>query len=204
MHKWMVPVAAVMTAALVATAEGTAATASALVYGLATIGLYAVSAAAHYKIWKPKTLFVLFQLDHSMIMGFIAASTTPIALVAVGGGRGAALLGGMVVAMAGGLVAVWLPFHPPRGFMNTVFLLMGWWPVLFSVSLYNGLGSGGLALLLGGGAVFTVGAFIVGSQRPNPAPTVFGYHEIWHVFVIVGNLVHYVLMWLIVSGRTPW
>ncbi len=200
----MVPVAIVLTVMLVAAADPGVARASALVYGVATIGLYAVSATAHHKIWEPRTLFLLFQFDHSMIMVFIAASTTPIALVAVGGTSGWLLLAGMLVAMAGGLVAVWLPFHPPRGFMNTVFLIMGWWPILFSVALYRGMGAGGLALLLGGGAVFTVGAFIVGSQRPNPAPTVFGYHEIWHVFVIVGNLVHYVMVWMIVTGRMPW
>ena len=53
------------------------------------------------------------------------------------------------------------------------------------------------------GALYTVGAFIVGSQRPNPNPHVFGYHEIWHVFVIVANVVHYVLFWLIVTGQSP-
>jgi hemolysin III len=203
MHKWAVPVSCVVGIALVAVADGGVARFAAALYALATVGLYAVSATAHYRVWSPERLHLLFRMDHSMIMIFISASTAPIALVAVGGTTGWVLFLGMVFGVVTGLIAVWLPFHPPRGFMNTLFLALGWWPILFIVQLADGLGVGGMAMLLGGGAVFTVGAFIVGLQRPNPNPLVFGYHEIWHIFVIVGNAVHYVLAWLIVTGNAP-
>lgn len=174
----------------------------AALYGVASVGLYSVSATAHYRVWDPKTLHLLFQLDHSMIMVFMVGSTGPVAY-AVGGGTGWLLFAGMLFGVLVGLITIWLPFHPPRGFMNTLFFLTGWWPVFFVVPIVNALGSGGFALLLGGGAVYTVGALIVGAQRPNPNPRVFGYHEIWHIFVIAGNAAHVALAYVVVTGQTP-
>ena len=202
MHKWMIPIAAIAGLVLVLRADPGLARWSAALYGLAGVGLYSASAAAHYKIWNPRQLHVLFQIDQSMIMAFIASTTAPIAY-AVGGTNGSLLFGGMVLGTTLGIITIWLPFHPPKGFMNTLFFLVSWWPVFFALPLGRELGSGGLALLLFGGAVFTIGALIVGSQRPNPNPHVFGYHEIWHVFVIVGNAVHFVLISLLVTGHAP-
>lgn len=203
MHKWATPAAGLAALALVFAAEPGVERFAAVIYGFGIIGLYAVSATVHYQRWEPRRLHTLFQADHSMIMLFICASTAPVGLVGVGGTTGWVLFLGMVAVVGAGLLAVWLPFHPPRGFMNTLFLVVGWWPVMFSVAIADGLGSGGLTLLLAGGAVFTIGALVVGFQRPDPNPDIFGYHEIWHVFVIIGSAIHYVLMWLIVSGETP-
>ena len=174
----------------------------AAVYGLLGVGLFSVSAAAHYRLWDPRRLHLLFQLDHSMIMVFITGTTAPMAY-AVGGGTGWVLFGGMVLGAGLGVVAIWLPFHPPRGFMNTLFFIVAWWPILFTFPLQRGLGGGGLVILLAGGAVYSLGALIVGFQRPDPNPNVFGYHEIWHLFVIAGYLLHFVLVYLILSGQAP-
>ena len=81
------------------------------------------------------------------------------------------------------------------------FLVVSWWPILFIGAIADGLGSTGLTLLLASAAIYTLGAFVVGSQWPNPNPLVFGYHEIWHIFVIVANALHTVLVALIVSGN---
>ncbi len=202
MHKWMIPVSVLGTVFLVIAADSGLPKLIALLYGFACIGLYTASAAAHYKVWDPRRLHTHFQVDQSMIMFFIAASTAPVAY-AVGGGTGLLLFSGMLVGTTLGIITIWLPFHPPRGFMNTLFFIVGWWPIMFSVSLARGLGGLGMILLLGGGAVFTIGALIVGFQRPDPNPNVFGYHEIWHVFVIVGNIVFAVLNYLILTGHAP-
>ena len=200
MHRWMVPVAAVVTLGLVLLAESVGGAVVALVYGLAGIGLYAVSAAAHHKVWDPARLHFLFQLDKSMIMAFIAASTLPVGY-AIGGASGFWLTLGMGIGSAIGILLIWAPFHPPRGFTNALFLVVSWWPILFIGAIADGLGSAGLTLLLASAAIYTLGAFVVGSQRPNPNPLVFGYHEIWHIFVIVANALHTVLVALIVSGN---
>ena len=202
MHKWMIPVAIVGAVFLVAVAESGQAKLIAALFGIAGIGLYSASALAHYKIWEPKTLHRLFLLDQSMIMLFIASSTAPVAYV-IGGTSGWLLFGGMFVGALIGVATIWLPFHPPRGFMNGLFFVVGWWPMFFVGALHDALGGGGLAILLAGGAVYTVGALVVGMQRPNPNPLVFGYHEIWHVFVIVANAVHFSLIYLLLTGRAP-
>ncbi len=202
MHLWMIPVALFGAVLLQFIAESTSARLVALGYGLAAIGLYSASAAAHYKIWEPARLHKLFMLDQSMILVYISASTAPVAY-AIGGGLGWLLVGGMATFALAGIVTIWLPFHPPRGMMNTIFLITGWWPIFFIVPIARSVGSIGIVFLLAGGAVFTVGAIIVGSQRPNPNPHVFGYHEIWHVFVIVGSTVHFVLFALLLAGKAP-
>ena len=202
-HRWALPLSIVAGAWLVIAASGRIETWSALIFGAGSVGLYAVSATVHHKVWDPRTLHLLFRLDHSMIMVFLVASTAPVGLAAISGRTGAVMVGVMAAGVFIGLMAVWLPFHPRPGFMNTLFLLLGWWPVLFIIPMGRALGVGGMALLLGGGLVYTVGALIVGGQRPNPNPHVFGYHEIWHLMVIAGNAIHYVLVSLIVTGRTP-
>jgi len=202
MHRWMIGVAAIAGLVLTLAADGGDAAAAAAVYGVAGVGLYSVSAAAHYRIWDPARLHFLFRLDQSMIMIFILASTIPVGY-AIGGSSGLLLVVGMAVGAVLGVLAIWAPFHPPRGFMNTLFFAVAWWPIFFIGSIRSGLGANGIALLLAGAAVYTVGAFIVGSQRPNPNPHVFGYHEIWHIFVIVGNALHFSLIAFIVTGNTP-
>lgn len=202
-HLWAVPLTVAVGTWLVIAASGRIETLAALIFAAGSVCLYVVSATVHFKVWEPRTLHLLFRIDHSMIMVFLVASTTPIGLAAIGGRTGGVLVGVMAVGVLIGLLAVWLPFHPRPGFMNTLFLMLGWWPVLFVVPMSRALGVGGMALLLGGGLIYTLGAIIVGSQRPNPNPSVFGYHEIWHLMVIAGNAVHYVLMALIVTGRSP-
>lgn len=203
MHKWAIPVAIAAAIWLVLVADPGVSRATAAIFGVASTLLYVVSATVHHKIWSPERLHLLFQLDHSMIMVFIAAATSPVALAAVGGRNGWLLFIGMLTMVGIGLIAIWLPFHPPRGFMNTLFFLVSWWPILFALPLGRALGAWGIALLIVAGAVYTIGALIVGFQRPDPDPLVFGYHEIWHIFVILGNIIVYVLVWMIVTGLTP-
>lgn len=203
MHRWAIPVAIAAAIWLVLVADPGVSRATAAIFGVASILLYVVSATVHHKIWSPERLHLLFQLDHSMIMVFIAAATSPVALAAVGGRNGWLLFLGMITMVGIGLITIWLPFHPPRGFMNTLFFLVAWWPILFALPLARALGAGGITLLIIAGAVYTIGALIVGFQRPDPDPLVFGYHEIWHIFVILGNIIVYVLVWMIVTGLTP-
>ena len=198
----MIPVALLMGLLLIGVAESATGRLIGSVHLFAGIGLYGASALAHFKVWDPVRLHKFFLLDQSMILIYIAASTAPVAY-AVGGGTGWLLLGGMIALATAGIVTIWLPFHPPRGMMNTIFLVTAWWPILFILPITRAIGGVGLAILLAGGVILTIGAIIVGTQRPDPNPHVFGYHEIWHAFVIVGNVVHYLLFLLILAGNAP-
>lgn len=202
MHKAMVPVAVLGLIYLQVVANSTSARLVAFGFGLASIGLFAVSGLAHHKIWNTRLLHKLFMLDQSMIMVYITASTAAVAHT-VGGAAGWALFGGMALMATLGITTIWLPFHPPRGMMNTIFLVLGWWPIFFVRTIAESIGGAGLAVLLAGGAVFSVGALIVGFQRPDPNPDVFGYHEIWHVFVIMGSAIHFWLFAELLAGNAP-
>ena len=68
--------------------------------------------------------------------------------------------------------------------------------MLFCVPLWRALGPGGFALLIGGGLCYTVGAVVVGAQRPDPWPATFGYHEIFHLFVIAGGAAFAACVWI--------
>lgn len=200
MHLWMVPIAVIAGVVLISLAESTRAAVVAAVFAIGSVGLFSVSATAHFKIWDPATLHRLFRLDQSMIMAFIFASTLPVGYQ-IGGGAGLWLSTGMALGTFVGISLIWAPFHPPRGFTNTLFLAVAWWPILFIGPIASALSTASLWLLFGGAAVYTTGSLIVGSQRPNPNPHVFGYHEIWHIFVIVGNALHFALVASIVTGN---
>ena len=100
----------------------------------------------------------------------------------------------MWVIAAAGITFVWMPVHPRPGVMNTLYLTVGWYPILYGVPLWRGLGPGGFTLLVAGGLCYTIGAVVVGAQRPDPWPQVFGYHEIFHLFVIGAVTLHYSLV----------
>lgn len=163
------------------------------VFAIGTLIMLGVSAITHLRDWPIERVERLVRADHSAIFVMFATSATPIAVLGMGGGRTWALLAFAWVGATLGVVLEYLPFHPPRGLVNTVYLTFGGSFLVFLPWLIDALSGGELALLLGGGAAYTVGAIIVGAQWPDPWTDSFGYHEIWHVLVVVGAGTHYVL-----------
>jgi hemolysin III len=156
--------------------------------------MFVCSATLHLKPWPPHTYERLLRLDHTGI--FLAISGTGVALGLLGleGWPSVTLVTVCVVGAVLGITAEWLPFAPPRGFSNTVYLTMGWLPVLLLPWLWATSGPTAVALLLLGGAMYTVGAVVVGLRRPDLAPGWFGYHELFHVLVIAAAATHGVLV----------
>ncbi|MBI5509296.1 MAG: hemolysin III family protein [Deltaproteobacteria bacterium] len=179
-------------------ADGVARTAS-VIYGVALVLLFAVSATYHTPTWPIRVRNILRQLDHSTIYVLIAASYTPPCLLALPRHEGLALLTVVWITAAAGFIksAVWR--KAPRWLNAGVYVLMGWAVSPFVVELYHGLGFLGALLLLGGGVIYTVGAVIYSRRWPNPYPTVFGYHELFHVFVVAAAATQYVAMWNLVG-----
>jgi hemolysin III len=77
--------------------------------------------------------------------------------------------------------------------MNALFLTLGWFPVVLMPWIYQGTDLVNFALLIVGGALYSAGAVVVGTMRPDPWPATFGYHEIWHVCVIVAVVLHSIM-----------
>ena len=141
--------------------------------------------------WPIEKVEMLVRLDHSAIFVMYATSATPIALLALTDGQATVVLGFAFVGALFGVLAEYLPFHPPRGLVNTIYLTFGLSFLVFIPWMLDGLTVDQFVVLLIGGAFYGVGSIIVGAQWPDPWTDVFGYHEIWHVFVVIAAAIHY-------------
>jgi hemolysin III len=180
-------------AVLIALAQGARATAVSAVYGACLTGLFGISALYHGLTWTPRALVWWRRLDHAMIFVFIAASGSTV-MASIPGG-----LGVLARSLAWGAAAVGIAraaFWPraPRWVASSLYVAMGWTIVPFLGALHRTIGVSGLLQLFGGGLLYTTGAVVYALRRPNPAPSVFGHHEIFHLLVIAGAALHFALV----------
>lgn len=181
--------AAVVVVALAPTARTTVALA---VYGAGLIALFGGSGLYHRWPGPPRFKPLLQRIDHSTIYVFIAASYTPIAVVLLHGALAWMIL---VVAWAGAAAGVaftlgWI--HAPRAVIAGSYLALGWIAVLALPQLLHVLTLVPLILLGAGGLLYSAGAIVYATQRPDPWPRTFGFHEVFHVLVIVAAAAQYV------------
>ncbi|HTT89761.1 MAG TPA: hemolysin III family protein [Acidimicrobiales bacterium] len=172
--------------------------------GIYTVGvtcMYATSACYHRVHWAPAPRSRMRRLDHSMILVAIASTYTPVAVMGLPATTARALLGvvwGLVIA---GVLVRNLWATAPRWVMSVFYIGVGWTAVSVLPSLLAGLGVVNFALMLAGGAAYSLGALVLGLRRPDPAPAVFGYHEVFHALVVVAGLLFYlVVLGLITKG----
>jgi hemolysin III len=164
------------------------------VYTVGVSSMYATSACYHRVNWAPVPKSRMRRLDHSMILVAIAATYTPIAVIALSAATARALLGVVWgLTFAGMLVRnVWL--NAPRWVMSVFYLSVGWTAMAVMPSLLAGLGVVSFALVLAGGLVYSMGALALSRRWPDPVPAVFGYHEVFHALVLVAGLLFYVVV----------
>lgn len=158
------------------------------VWGLCT--MLGVSALYHRLRWTPEGLAFMRRLDHSTIFLAIAGSYTPIAGVCLDGWIRTTMLALVWGFTALGIVLQWIPVEVPRWASTSVYAVVGWVAVIALPQLWDGMGPLGFSLMLGGGLAYTVGAVVYGMKRPDPWPRVFGYHEIFHLFTLIGAGLH--------------
>lgn len=186
---------------LVAVARaGVGARVAATIFATCLTGLFGISALYHRVDWSDRAARIMRYLDHSMIFVFIAASYTPITLLALRPAWGISLL---VLAWSGaatGVVITVLRLERWRAVGFVLYLVLGWLAVLAMPQLVHALSALELGLLVTGGVLYTVGAVVLARSRPDPRPHVFGYHEIWHSFVVGASSCHFVLVLLLVSA----
>lgn len=165
--------------------------AAAAVYGASQSGMFGVSALYHRVDWPPDARRWMRRLDHSMIFVLVAGTYTPIAVLTT---RGALAHAVLAVAWGGALAGVIITLlwvDAPRWLTASLYLTLGGASVIAVPQILDRAGAVALALLVGGGLLYVVGAAVYVLKRPNPAPAVFGYHEIFHAFVIAAAIAHY-------------
>jgi hemolysin III len=190
-HFYALFVALAAAVVLVATAPAGLATFAAAVYATTLVGMFGASALYHRGTWSLPTAKRLLQLDHTAIFLLIAGTYTPIALLAMDGTARVATLVAVWGVATAGIVFEWMPVPAPHGYVTTVYLGLGSIGAFSFVSLYDSTGWSGVLLVAGGGLLYMIGAIVHAARRPDPWPDTFGYHEIFHVFVILAALLHY-------------
>ncbi len=182
---------AVLSVVMVVLAEATASQRWVLlVYVAGTLSMFGVSALYHRICWQPRAMSVMKRLDHSTIFLAIAGAYTPVAAFGLVGWQRPAVLATAWVGAVVGVTLEWLPFQVPRPLFTAVYVIVGWSASIALPQLYDGLGPLGFGLVLGGGIAYTVGAVVYALKQPDPWPTVFGFHEVFHLFTIVGAGCH--------------
>jgi hemolysin III len=191
-HQWSFFVALAAGTALVVLAPAGRATAACAVYAVALCGLLGTSALYHRVTWRPSVRGWMRRLDHSMIFVLIAGTYTPFAVLLLSGPTQDIVLAGVWGGAAAGIVFTLLWIRAPKWLTATAYIALGWFSIVALPQLADRAGAGALALLAVGGAAYTAGAVIYARRRPDPRPAVFGYHELFHVLVVVAALAHFV------------
>jgi len=201
-HQWAFYVSLALGAALVAAAEAGQPRLAAAVYAVSVAALFGTSALYHRITWASRAARRwMRRLDHSMIFFLIAGTYTPFALLVLDGALATVIL---VVVWSGALAGilmklVWI--DAPKALVAILYLALGWVAVAAFPTMLDELGITGSALVAVGGLLYTAGALVYAFQRPNPAPAVFGYHEVFHALVILAAALQYaVIAFYVIPG----
>jgi len=182
---------------LILLANGPAAITVATVYAVSLAAVFGSSAVYHRGRWTERARRWLKRLDHSMIYVLIAASYTPVAALVLGGPWEVVLLS---VIWAGAVVGVTLKMARPDGLSvvsAALYIVLGWLAIVALPQLAREMTVAELVLLLAGGLLYTAGAIMFAMRRPDPSPSIFGYHEVWHSFMVAAAACHYAMILLL-------
>jgi len=199
LHQWAFLSFLPLGAGLVVAAETARARIAVTVYALSVVALFGTSAVYHRVDWRSLTARSwMRRLDHSMIFVLIAGTYTPFALVALHGPLALAIL---VVVWAGALAGIGFSLvwtGSPTWLRAMLYIVLGWVAVAALPQLALAIGVWGLTLVALGGVLYTLGAIVYSSGWPNPRPSVFGYHEVFHALVIVAAVLQYtaIALWI--------
>lgn len=192
LHLGMAPVSLIAAIVLVVLAPTDRARIGAVVFGLSSVLLFTTSAVYHRGRWTPRVASVLKRWDHSNIFLIIAGTYTPFALTLLPQDQAITLL---VIVWSGALAGVLFRIFwvgAPRWLYVPVYIALGWVAVFYFGPLMEAGGIAIISLIAAGGLLYTLGAVVYGTKRPNPSPRWFGFHEVFHAFTVAAFVTHYV------------
>jgi hemolysin III len=186
---------------LVALGQTPSARAATVVYVVTLSAMLGISASYHRYPWSIVANERMRRLDHSMIFLLIAGTYTPFSVLALHGALRGIIL---AVVWTGAAVGIAIKVLRPRrlhALTGALYMSLGWVAVVAMPQFIAGLPVVATVLMLAGGLLYSAGAVVFLRKRPDPLPAVFGYHEVWHVFVTSAVLCHYLaIMVLLLAG----
>jgi hemolysin III len=194
LHVYAAVPSALAALCLVVFAPGRAERMAAGVYGAGLCALFTGSGLYHRWRWSPRWRPVLRRVDHATIYLFMAACYTPVAMLVLSGATRWTVLG---VVWGGALLGISMSFawiDAPRWLCAACYVALGWAAVLAVPQMVSALPLVPVALFALGGVLYTAGAAVFAAGRPNPWPGVFGFHEVFHAFTLLGALAHFAAM----------
>jgi hemolysin III len=198
LHQWGLVAAVPAGIVLVVLADGARARVATAVYAVAMAAMLGASALYHRVSWKTTRRRALARrLDHAMIFVFIAGSYTPFALLSFEGWLPEVVLVCVWTGAALGLIVNVAWIDAPKWVTAPAYLLVGWVGIIAAPQLFGEVGVGGAVLIAVGGALYTLGALTYAMHWPNPFPRTFGYHEVFHLLVVVALAVQLVAVYLV-------
>ncbi|MEA2445501.1 MAG: hemolysin [Thermoleophilales bacterium] len=194
-HQWAFFVSLLTGAALVLAAPSGRAALATAIYAASVAGLFGASALYHRISWAsaPARRWMR-RLDHSMIFLLIAGTYTPFALLALRGTLATVILIVVWSAAAAGIVLKLVWIDAPKTLVAVIYVALGWVALAAFPQMISRIGVTATMLVAAGGVLYTVGAVVYALKRPDPAPAVFGYHEVFHALVIVAAALQYAVV----------
>ena len=192
MHAWAFFVAIPASIALVWSADGAAGKVGASIYGATLILLFGTSAAYHRLAHTERARRIMQRLDHSMIYLLIAGTYVPLCLVVLPPAWGIPVLAVVGVFAAVGMTLKLTAFERGQWLAYALYPIMGWVALVAAPALLRHLSLTQLGLIVAGGVAYTVGMPVLLRRRPDPWPSTFGYHEVWHLFTVIAATLHFV------------
>lgn len=165
------------------------------IFGISMILLYSASATYHMVVAKDHVIAFLRRIDHSMIFVLIAGTYTPICLISLGGVTGWVLFAVINSLALAGVIFKLVWFYAPRWLSTVLYIVMGWIIIFFSSTLWPIIGGDGMLMLVLGGVFYTIGAFIYWLKPKFLSFKHMGFHEIFHIFIMIGSLFHFICIY---------
>lgn len=191
-HKWAFFASLILGAALILLASTPKATLAVGIYAVSLSALFGTSALYHGVNWsRPNVRLWMRRLDHSMIFFLIAGTYTPFALLVLHGPLAMAILAVVWIGAVAGAIVEMIWIHHPKWASALIYVSLGWVAVVAFPELWTSLGVAGTLLVAVGGLLYSAGAVVYATQRPDPNPAIFGYHEVFHLFVIAAAIAHF-------------
>lgn len=164
------------------------------IFGISLVLLYTASTVYHI-IDKPEAMRAIYKrIDHMMIFVLIAGTYTPICLISLNGTVGITLMAIIWSIAVAGIIMKALWIDAPRKLTTGIYILMGWLAILAIYPLFKALPREGFMLLVVGGITYTIGGVIYALKWPFKNNKWFGFHELFHLFVLGGSAFHYALI----------